>query len=279
MRVKSYQPSDPLLKKYIECIYTFRREADEEVLKYIAFPSIFSMICLNTWCSVEVEGTNLLYTASPLYPLQSKLIRDYKNSSWIRYEGATDEIVIYFKPLGINAFVETVPENPANTVITEFDPFEGYRDAISDIFAIPDDEARVEAVEKYWVSKFRGFEHPFLHSLIDEMLADPGGFSISEAVARHNITRTTLNKHFNQYIGTSPSHFRKIMRFRDAMKRHRLGLDGKNLTGISHGAEYFDQSHMVKDFKALTRLTPKSFFSKLSVIEDGKINWQFLPPA
>jgi AraC-like DNA-binding protein len=279
MLVKSYQPKDPLLKKYIECIYTLRREEREETIRYVAFPSIFAMACLNANCAVEVEGTNLIYTASSLYPLQTKLICDYSDASWIRYEGATDEIVIYFKPLGIGAFLEKPLNQYTNSVIAEFNPYEDFRDSIAGIFALEGDDARMPALEEYLVSKCRGFEHPFLMDFVDEMLADAGTFSIADAVDRYNITRPTLNKHFGLHIGTTPSQFRKIIRFRDAMKRHRLSIDGQNLTDISHGVDYFDQSHMVKDFKSLTKYSPKAFFSQLTTLEDGNINWVFLPSA
>jgi AraC-like DNA-binding protein len=279
MLVKSYQPKDPLLKKYIECIYTLRRTEDEETIRYIAFPSVFAMVCLNANCGVEVQGTNLIYSASPDYPLQTKLICDYSDASWIRYEGATDEIVIYFKPLGIGAFLEKPLSHYTNSVIADFDPYEDFRDSIMNVFAFDGDDARIKALEKYLLSKFSGFDHPFLNGFVDEMFADAGTFSITDAAERYNISRTTLNKHFGLHIGTTPSQFRKIIRFRDAMKRHRQSIDGQNLTNISHGAEYFDQSHMIKDFKALTKYSPKAFFSRLSTLEDGQINWLFLPPA
>lgn len=279
MQVKSYKPRNPLLQNFIECIYTLRRSEREETIRYVAFPSIFAMVCLNTNCSVEVQGTNLTYTASPLYPLQTKLICDYSDSSWIKYEGATDEIVVYFKPLGIGAFLEKPLNHYTNAVIVDFNPYEDFLNSITEVFTLDGDEARIRAIEEYLVSKYRGFEHPFLNDLVDEMLADPGAFSITDAANRYNISRTTLNKHFELHIGTNPSTFRKIIRFRDAMKRHRQSIDGQNLTHISHGAEYFDQSHMIKDFKALTKYSPKAFFSRLSTLEDGDINWVFLPPA
>jgi AraC-like DNA-binding protein len=279
MLVKSYQPKHPILQKHIECIYTLRRDEGEESTKYVAFPGIYAMACLNTNTRIEATDSKLLFAHSPQYPMQSSLICEYVTSSVVEYDGPTDEVVIYFKPLGISAFLEKPLRHYFSFHCTPFNPFEDYIDVMNSVFNLAGDEARLEAIEAYWLTKYRGFEHPFLHEIIEEMIADAGAFSIADAVKRHGITRTTLSKHFDMHIGTTPSQFRKILRFREAMKRHHRSIDAENLTHISHGAEYFDQSHMVKDFKALTRYSPKAFFARLSVIEGGNINWVFLPPT
>lgn len=279
MQVKSYQPKSALLRRYIELIYTLKCGESDEPTTYIAFPSVFAMPCLNRHSRREGDDENLTFSHSRPFPLQSTLICEYIDSSVVKYHGPADEIVIYFKPLGINAFLERPLKHYSVSRFVDFAPFDDYLRSAYAIFALDGDEARLEALESYWLSKYRGFEHPFLNSIVDEMLADPGAFSIAEAAGRHGISRTTLNKHFDLHIGTTPSQFRKIIRFRKAMTRHRQNILPENLTDISHGVDYFDQSHMVKDFKALTKYSPKQFFARLSTLEDGNINWLFLPAA
>jgi transcriptional regulator GlxA family with amidase domain len=94
--------------------------------------------------------------------------------------------------------------------------------------------------------------------------------------SKYGISRTTINKHFDLHLCTTPSQFKKVFRFRNAMRRHRLKISAESLADISCDAEYFDQSHMIKDFKSLTSYAPKTFFSKISALEDGQINWLFL---
>jgi AraC-like DNA-binding protein len=38
---------------------------------------------------------------------------------------------------------------------------------------------------------------------------------------------------------------------------------------------YFDQSHLVKEFKELTGFSPKTFFKQISPLENGTIQWMF----
>jgi AraC-like DNA-binding protein len=276
MKVTLYKPQNTLLQRYIECFYTFRRTAEEESIKYIAFPSLYSMICLNAEAEIDVSGHNLTITHCPQNALQSSLICDFKYSGWIRYAGATDEIVIYFKPLGINAFLERDFNQYASSYFVEFAPFDDYRAAMTEVFSLDGDARRIAALENYWLSKHTGFEHPFLSAIVGEILDDGGASTIGENARATGISRPTLNKHFERHLGTTPSQFKKIARFRSAMRHHRQSRAAGNLADISCVADYFDQSHMIKDFKSLTTLSPKKFFSQISTLEDGHINWLFL---
>jgi AraC-like DNA-binding protein len=278
MKVKSYKPQNPLLQQYIECFYTIRRRPEDANETYIAFPNIFSMICLNADSQTRLVGRNIITTHShcPHNKLESALICNFTTADWVRYEGAADEMVIYFKPLGINAFLERDLKHYLPSFFVKFHPFDDYRTAMLEIFSIEDGAARIQALENYWLSKYRGFEHPFLHCVVSEMMNEGGSSSISKAARRNGISRPTLNKHFDRHICTTPSQFKKIVRFRNAMKHHRQKIAAENLADISTGADYFDQSHMIKDFRTLTNHSPKTFFSKISTLEDGQINWLFL---
>lgn len=276
MKVKLYKPQNELLQQYIECIYTFQRRPEETADIYMAFPNVFPMVCLNADSKVEFSETNISFSHCPQNKLETSLICDFEYSGWIKYEGAADELVIYFKPLGINAFLEKNLRHYVTSFFVNFDPFDDYRPAMLEIFSLDDEKARIAALENYWLSKHKGFRHPFLSRVIDEISRTRGACSISETARKNGISRPTLNKHFDLHICMTPSQYKKVTRFRNAMACHRQKIAAENLTDISSGADYFDQSHMIKDFKALTRYSPKDFFSKISTLEDGHINWLFL---
>ena len=276
MEIKLYQPRNPLLQQYIECFYTLSRRREEEPVTYIAFPSIFSMVCLNFKTRIEMAKNDLKLTSCPDNALGTILINNFDNAGQVHYEGETDEIVIYFKPLGINAFLDKDFRHYLSSSCVYFAPFEDYKPRMTEIFSLERGEERILALEAYWLAKLKGFQHPFLHNVIDEMLNKNSPSSISRIARNNGISRTTLNKHFDLHICTMPSRFRKVARFRNAIKRHQKKSSRENLTDISHCTEYFDQSHMIKDFKALTSYTPKAFFPKITNLGNGPISWVFL---
>lgn len=276
MEVKSFKPRNRLLQNYIECFYTLTRKPEEKDDLYITFPNLFSILCLNRHSRIKMIERVRTVRHCPDNELESNMVCYFANSEHIRYQGEADEICIYFKPLAINAFLERKLRYYVKTPFAEFNPFEDYRLRMKEIFALERGETRIRALEDYWVSKHVGFRHPFLPRIVDEMLENDCSFSLSEIARRIGISRTTLVKYFDQYLCTTPSHFKKIARFRNAMEHHRHKFSQENLTDISADADYFDQSHMIKDFKSLTEYSPKPFFSKISQLEDGRINWIFL---
>lgn len=234
------------------------------------------MVCLNFKARSELKKNDMTVISCPDNPLETVLMCSFDKAGRVRYEGETDEIVIYFKPLGINAFLVKDLRYYLRPPQGYFAPFEDYQSRMIEIFSLANGRERILALEDYWLGKLKGFQHPFLHDVIDEMLNKNSSSSISGMAQKNGISRTTLNKHFDLHLCTMPSRFRKVARFRNAIKRHQKKSSHENLTDISCCTEYFDQSHMIKDFKALTTYTPKTFFPRITNLENGQINWVFL---
>jgi AraC-like DNA-binding protein len=163
-----------------------------------------------------------------------------------------------------------------SNTISEFYPFENYTKAINEVFKIAHDTAKVDFLENYFILKLVDFKHAFLQQAIKMIENDDAPkISIASLAKTFTISRTTLHKQFLLHIGTSPSQFIKIHRFRNAIKMFTKQATKEQLIDIVYLADYFDQSHMAKDFKSLTGYSPKIFFSKLSQIENNQINWIF----
>lgn len=276
MEVKAYKPRNSVLSRYIECFYTLKCTSEEKNTTYISFPSIFSMVCLNAKSVIESRDEKFTFTHNPNALLKASLFCNFDHVSWNTYQAKADEIVIYFKPLGINAFIEKALKHYIEGSFVEFNPFEDYRPRMEEILAIGKDKDRIAALEDYWISKYQGFRHPFLHQVVDELLGEDNSCPLAHQALKHRISRATLNKHFDLHLCTTPSQFKKVVRFRNAMTRFTHKSSQENLADISYCVDYFDQSHMIKDFRSLTQYSPKTFFSKISTLEDGQINWLFL---
>ena len=157
-----------------------------------------------------------------------------------------------------------------------FVPFDDFLEKMNFIMLMHRDDEKIAAMEAYWISKLRGVSHPFLYQALNDMLLPNNKeMTIAEIAKKSSVTQKTLIRHFERHLCKTPSDFRKIVRFRNAMKQKSLEGTADNLTDISYISSYFDQSHMIKDFKALTGYAPKEFFKKLSSSYDGKISWIF----
>lgn len=70
--------------------------------------------------------------------------------------------------------------------------------------------------------------------------------------------RKQFNRIFSEYVGSNPKEFTRTIRFQRAL--HILEKQPPiSLTALAYQCGYFDQSHLIKDFKALSGYTPTEY--------------------
>ena len=276
MEIKFFKPKSEILQKYIEGYYFLTNSKSDLPLEYYTFPNNYSIISI-------IENSEVIYSENKAIvkekkgtPLSSDLICHYKKPIKLSYEGNINEITFYFKPLGLNAFLEKSLCHYTNDFFSNFIPFDDYKEIFTSILKENNLDKKTELIENYWLSKLKDFQHPFLNQMIIDLKDTQRDYSISDLAKKYNTTRQNLTKHFESNLCKSPSDFKKIQRFREALKSQINSQTKNNLTSLSYDMLFYDQSHLIKDFKSLTGLTPKKFFDKISVQENGEVNWLFV---
>jgi AraC-like DNA-binding protein len=273
VQLKFYKPKNEILSNFIEGYYFLTQKETNPSVEYLTFPNNYSIISVFENIEVIYSENQAVLTEKKGNPFKSDLICHYKKPIKLKYQGNINEITFYFKPLGLNAFLEKSLCHYTNNFFSSFIPFDDYQQTMTAILNESDFEKRRTQIETYWLSKLVGFQHPFLHQLLIYIQND---FSVSELALKFSTSRQNLSKHFEANLCKSPSDFKKIQRFRDALKTHMKKNSKENLTSLSYDMLFYDQSHLIKDFKSLTGLTPKKFFKNISPQEDGQINWLFV---
>jgi len=109
-----------------------------------------------------------------------------------------------------------------------------------------------------------------LRSMFSDVAADPrvdaaiaiirsgGRASIEEVAAQAGVSRQHLARAFAYHVGVSPKTFARVMRFRRAITLARGGWDG--WADLAGELGYFDQSHMISEFREFAGNTPVPFF-------------------
>ena len=85
-----------------------------------------------------------------------------------------------------------------------------------------------------------------------------GGITIEQLAEETGYTARYIDKCFRTEVGLSPKQLAKIFRFQAAVQALNDRSD-KTLTEVAAELGYYDQSHFVRDFKALSGLTPKKY--------------------
>ncbi len=108
------------------------------------------------------------------------------------------------------------------------------------------------------------------------LIRSAGSIAIDQIAEETGYTTRYLDKCFRTETGLSPKQLAKIVRFQMAVSALNDPM-GRTLTEIAIDTGFYDQSHLVHEFKRYADLTPKqyqallrddSFYQKLQVVED-----------
>jgi len=101
-------------------------------------------------------------------------------------------------------------------------------------------------------------EDPYVEALVGMILGRRGAVSIGALSQFAGISRQHVARKFDRHVGISPKLFCRIMRFQELMRTIRLGSDTDwATTALELG--YYDQAHMISEFKEFSGLTPTLF--------------------
>ena len=81
---------------------------------------------------------------------------------------------------------------------------------------------------------------------------------IEELAGELSVGRRTLERAFLATIGISPKQYAGILRTQHFLKALSRA-DTENITGLAYECGYYDQSHLIRDFKMRTGITPGKY--------------------
>lgn len=104
----------------------------------------------------------------------------------------------------------------------------------------------------------------YIDHCVDKIINSRGTMRITDISNDIGISERLLRKKFNKSIGMSPKQYSRIVRFQDIISDV---LYGKKFQKDNHtdfmDFSYYDDSHLIKDFKFFTQMTPGWFLGKM----------------
>ncbi|MDA3891702.1 MAG: helix-turn-helix domain-containing protein [Salinivirgaceae bacterium] len=111
------------------------------------------------------------------------------------------------------------------------------------------------------------YELQRIYKTVYEINKTRGLLNIETLAEKACLSRKQFERTFLDYIGSSPKQFLKIVRFQNAIfqkqKNHNMPL-----TELAHLCGYFDQAHMINEFKTLAGMTPRKYFTDCEPFSD-----------
>jgi AraC-like DNA-binding protein len=204
-----------------------------------------------------IQKTNISSYISGLYVLPHRFIP----------EGELDEICIDFTPLGYYHFF---PFPVKKYIFNEDILQESFGNKAHSVFEMIFSEKKLERrgtlIEKYLLHKIKTFENPVLSESLFHVHQTNGEIAIRDLAKRMNCNEKKLYRYYLTYFDITPQEYKRIVRFRHALKN--LEQYKKNLTSLAYHCEYFDQSHLIKEVKKFTNLTPRKCLKQCISIDN-----------
>lgn len=131
-------------------------------------------------------------------------------------------------------------------------------------------EKRKRVVEEFLLKRLsqkKEYEFKRICSSIALINQSRGSARIESLADCACLSRKQYERTFSDFVGISPKKFLKIVRFQHVL--HQSGLHpAKSLTELSYDCGYYDQAHMINDFKQLSGMTPRQYLKECTPESD-----------
>lgn len=174
-------------------------------------------------------------------------------------------VYVGFKPGGMFRLLRI----PMNSFINdEIDGMDLYGNEISEILEQLNEAAGnkelVAIVQAFLISKMRKLKSadPFDFA-IQEIIKQDGNIGMDQIAVLSCLSFRQFERKCLDKIGIPPKLYARITRFSKVYRMREVNPEA-SWTGLAHSAGYYDQMHLIRDFKEFTGVTPSGLDRALS---------------
>lgn len=174
----------------------------------------------------------------------------------IASEGDTEMIVAVFYPHTIGIFIDTPPSAFYNQEISGYDIGNKQLNLLADrIFDCADSETAISMIEQWLTARIRpSLNIERIGASIAALLRSPST-SVDNLAGIACLGKKQYCRLFREYVGMNPKEYGRLVRFQRALRMMQLG--SRDYVGIAYANGYSDQSHLIRDFRQFSGMTPK----------------------
>lgn len=182
--------------------------------------------------------------------------------------GYSGVIVCNFKPYGAKQFFN-IPMNEISEINFDLTLLFGYEIEFvkEKLFEAKNNIQRVQIIQKFLEKNFLEKEEYDIRRIGKSVdyFQNLYPITIDELAEYSNLSIRQLQRKYLKYIGLSPKLLSRIIRFNKA----RVHIENKisKLTETAYLLEYYDQAHLIHDFKEFMGMTPSEYLKVYQKIQ------------
>jgi AraC-like DNA-binding protein len=171
-------------------------------------------------------------------------------------------VIVVFQPNGIHQLLG-IPANEFQDSIISIDAISGL-DALllQEQLLEQNNEGKMQLLNQFFrklANKKSIPNHLLINSSLDFIMANKGLFSVKQLVEYTGYTERHLERKFKECVGLNPKKFGNVIRLHYFLKLLKNKSESTNLTIISYEAGFSDQSHLIKEFRKHTGISPRQY--------------------
>ena len=272
------KPKSELLRKHIMGFYMYKEREDFR-FSYFAFPQLGSTLKIYRNAIISRSSTEIQF--EPASDSRHKpdhytldIYGRYKEPLICTYKGYVQGFTINFNPIGINYFFDTPYKKLAPKISQEYSNI-AWKKFSEELFKIKDFEKRTEFAEVFLEDMYNDIHQPELEKAIAILLKNPS-IHIDELAKACCMSSRNLHRKFIRFVGCSTTVYKRIIRFRQSIDFNKWQKQNLNCTDVCYTNNFFDLSHLRKEFLKLTHQNPKDFFKTISAVGDHSFPYKLL---
>jgi AraC-like DNA-binding protein len=247
--------SPSALQNTIKCFWYNKIDLGETPSNFEVVPDGYVEIIFHfgSGCSISHNGT--------FEPLPSPFIMGLLNQPAIFSSGKKLEII------GIRCFPWTVfdllglPSDKKGVQLFEH-PIAGLRSILQEFINSDKIEEAITYTKRYFIDLHPDTLNNALLTKAGNTLRNTSGkITVNQIAAEAHTTVRTLERNFKQSSGHTVKDVSTLMRF-EQVRNHLWLYPDTNLAGLAHEMGYTDQSHLSREFKRYSGITPSAFAQK-----------------
>ena len=183
----------------------------------------------------------------------------------VSFEGIYHTFIIQFKANGFNKLFRLPVADFVNKLYYLDDVFgKEARNLNEQLMSAPDIQTMAVYADKFLLH-FLNVQKSYVNLydgitfISNELFNSSPLLSIEQYASKANMSLRNFGRRFTEQTGVSPKFYCRLLRFNNAINT-RLKHPQNNWTSIAHDCGYFDQMHMIKDFKEFANANPSALF-------------------
>lgn len=185
--------------------------------------------------------------------------------------GKLQMLSVVFKPQGTKLFFGIpVSEFTNQNVPAEYIFKNRAKELIDLLSGTHGIKQKVSIIEKFLISllvKHNEYGLARITCAIQLINTRKGILRLEELASKTCLSKKQFERSFTDYVGITPKKFLRIVRFQNSLYTLQTKA-ARDMTSLAYECGYYDQSHLIYEFKLLTGLTPVQFVAECEPYSD-----------